>query len=68
MFSVFKKDDFPILTKLGVITCVSGVGKHLGFLWRLHDRKKPVIIRNVARRSHNRVRRILFWSEERSSC
>jgi hypothetical protein len=57
--SVFKKDNSPILTKRGVITCVSGVDKHLGFLWGLHDREKPVIIRNLARRSHNRVRRIL---------
>ena len=53
------KDNSQILTQRGGITCISGVDKHLGVLWGFHDLEKPVIIRNLARRSHNRVLRIM---------
>jgi hypothetical protein len=58
-FSVFKKDNFPNLTERRVITCVSGVDRHLGIVWNLHDPESPVIVRKVACRSYSRDGRML---------
>jgi hypothetical protein len=65
-FWVLKKYNFPILTKHGVITCSSGVDKHLRVLWKLHDWEKIVIIRNVARNLITGFEEYCLWSEERS--